>query len=107
MHSADKLGLIGSNPADGDRITLPKTDEEKTEIFNERELSALLQALEKEPLQFRLLIHMALNTGCRRGELMGLKWSDIDYNTGILTVSRSNYKLSADKEIKRKSLRQP
>lgn len=103
MHSAYKLGLIGSNPADGDRITLPKTDEEKTEIFNDRELSALLQALENEPLQFRLLIHMALNTGCRRGELAGLKWSDIDYNTGILTVSRSNYKLSADKEIKSKS----
>ena len=103
MHSAYKLGLIGSNPADGDRITLPKTDEEKTEIFNERELSALLQALEKEPLQFRLLIHMALNTGCRRGELAGLKWSDIDYNTGILTVSRSNYKLTGDTEIKSKS----
>ena len=103
MHSAYKLGLIGSNPADGDRITLPKCEEETTEIFNEQELTAMLQALEDEPLQFRLLIHLALNTGCRRGELTGLKWSDIDYQTGMLTVSRSNYKLTGDKEIKSKS----
>ena len=103
MHSAYKLGLIGSNPADGDRITLPKCEEETTEIFNEQELTAMLQALEDEPLQFRLLIHLALNSGCRRGELTGLKWSDIDYQTGVLTVSRSNYKLTGDKEIKSKS----
>lgn len=103
MHSAYKLGLIGVNPADSDRITLPKLAEETTEIFNDRELAQLLQCLEAEPLQFRLLIHLALNTGCRRGELMGLKWSDIDYGSGILTVSRSNYKLSGDKEVKSKS----
>ena len=103
MHSAYKLGLIGMNPADSDRITLPKTAEETTEIFNEQELTALLEALEAEPPQFRLLIHLALNTGCRRGELVGLKWSDVNYNTRILTVSRSNYKLKGDNEIKSKS----
>ena len=103
MHSAYKLGLIGVNPANSDRITLPKENEATTEIFNERELSQLLEALESEPLQFRLLIHLAINTGCRRGELVGLKWSDINYKTSILTVSRSNYKLTGDTEIRSKS----
>ena len=103
MKSAYKLGLIGVNPAERERITLPKFEEEQTEIFTEQELADLLQALEGEPLMFRLLIHMALNTGCRRGELMGLKWSDIDFKTGVLTVSRSNYKLTGDPEVKSKS----
>ena len=103
MKSAYRLGLIGTNPAERDRITLPKLDEETTEIFTENELDEVLQALENEPLMFRVLIHLALNTGCRRGELMGLKWSDIDFKTGILTVSRSNYKLTGDAEIKSKS----
>jgi len=103
LHSAFKLGLIGINPADSDRITLPKIEEETTEIFTEQELSTLLECLKTEPLQFKLLIHLALNTGCRRGELVGLKWSDIDYKTGILTVSRSNYKLTGDTKIKSKS----
>lgn len=103
LHSAYKLGLIGVNPADSDRITLPKADEQATDIFTQEELNIMLEKLEVEPLQFKLLIHLALNTGCRRGELVGLKWSDIDYKTGILTVSRSNYKLTGDSEIKSKT----
>ena len=35
LHSAYRLGLIGQNPADRDRITLPKVEEEQTEIFTE------------------------------------------------------------------------
>ncbi len=103
MKSAYRLGLIGVNPAERERITLPKLDEEQTEIFTENELDDMLKALENEPLMFRVLIHTALNTGCRRGELMGLKWSDIDFATGVLTVSRSNYKLTGDSEIRSKS----
>lgn len=103
LHSAYKLGLIGVNPADSDRITLPKIQEQTTEIFTDAELTQLLDCLEAEPLQFKLLIHLAINTGCRRGELVGLKWSDINYSTGILTVSRSNYKLTGDTEIKSKT----
>ena len=103
LHSAYKLGLIGVNPADSDRITLPKIEEQTTEIFTDAELTQLLDCLESEPLQFKLLIHLAINTGCRRGELVGLKWSDINYTTGILTVSRSNYKLTGDTEIKSKT----
>lgn len=103
LHSAYKLGLIGVNPADSDRITLPKVEEQTTEIFTDEELAKLLDCLEGEPLQYKLLIHLALNTGCRRGELVGLKWSDINFKTGIMTVSRSNYKLTGDTEIKSKA----
>ena len=103
LHSAYKLGLIGVNPADSDRITLPKIEEQTMEIFTDAELTQLLDCLESEPLQFKLLIHLAINTGCRRGELVGLKWSDINYTTSVLTVSRSNYKLTGDTEIKSKT----
>lgn len=103
LHSAYKLGIIGINPADSDRITLPKLAEQETDIFTTEDLNNMLTCLDDEPLQFQLLIHLALNTGCRRGELTGLKWSDIDYSTGIITVSRSNYKLTGDPEIKSKS----
>ena len=99
LHSAYKLQLIGVNPADRDRITLPKLEEQKTDIFTNEQLEIMLDCLEAEPLQFKVLIHLALNTGCRRGELVGLKWSDINFNTGIVTVCRSNYKLTGNPEI--------
>lgn len=101
FHSAYKLGLININPADGDRITLPRLQEQPTEIFTIEEVHILLDCLDKEPLQFKTLINMALNTGCRRGELVALKWSDINFDTNTLIVQRSNYKLSGS-DIKSK-----
>jgi len=32
---------------------------------------------------------MAAATGCRRGELLALQWSDLDFETGVLSVSKS------------------
>ena len=94
FHSAYKLGIIGTNPTDGDRITLPRLQEETTEIFTREELSTIFSYLDKEPLQFKVLVHLAINSGCRRGELVGIKWSDINFSTGVITVQRSNYKMT-------------
>lgn len=102
LHSAYKLGIIGVNPADSDKITLPKLSEQKTEIFTIDEVNKMLDSLENEPLQFKVLIHLALNTGCRRGELVGLKWNDINYSNNVLTVSRSNYKLKGIADVQSK-----
>ena len=32
---------------------------------------------------------LATATGCRRGELLALQWPDLDFETGLLTVSKS------------------
>ena len=90
---AYKLGMIHSNPADSERIELPTSDDSQTDIFTKEEAEEMLRHLEKEPLQNQLLIHLAILTGCRRGELLALTWDDIDFQTGIITVSKSNYQL--------------
>lgn len=38
------------------------------------------------------IIMMALNTGMRRGEILNLKWSDIDLNINLITVNQTNSK---------------
>ena len=91
MHSAYRLEMISSNPCDSAKIQLPSIGEQKTEIYDKHELSQLLDALKDEPLQFQLLIHLAIITGCRRGELVALEWSDIDFDNGILSISKSAY----------------
>ena len=42
------------------------------------------------------MIHLAIITGCRRGELVALEWSDIDFDTGVLTVSKSAYQIKGE-----------
>ena len=91
MHNAYRLELIPSNPADSAKSKLPSIGEQKTEIYDREELAEMLTALEDEPLQFQCLIHLAIITGCRRGELVALEWSDINFSSGTITVSKSAF----------------
>ena len=50
----------------------------------------------KEDLQFQVLIQLAIYMGARRGEIVGLKFSDIDFNTRQIGVERSAYKLKGE-----------
>ncbi|WP_028516140.1 tyrosine-type recombinase/integrase [Ruminococcus flavefaciens] len=93
LTQAVKLGLISQNPADSKRLTLPKVTTPKIEIFSKQAAAKMLECLEDEPLQFQVLIQLAIMSGCRCGELCALKFSDFDYETCKLTVERSAYKL--------------
>ncbi len=56
-------------------------------IWNAAELSAFLHAARHHRLYPAL--HLAAHTGLRRGELAGLRWSDLDEQTGRLSVCRT------------------
>lgn len=93
LTQAVKLGLISQNPADSKRLTLPKVTTPKIEIFSKQAAARMLECLEDEPLQFQVLVQLAIMSGCRCGELCALKFSDFDYETCKMTVERSAYKL--------------
>ena len=57
----------------------PKVKRKEVNYFQPEEIGAILHALEKEPLKWRTLTHLLIVTGCRRGEIMGLKWEKIDW----------------------------
>lgn len=94
LTQAVKLGLISQNPADSKRLTLPKVTTPKIVIFSKQAAAKMLEFLEDEPLQFQVLVQLAIITGCRCGELIGLKFSDIDFDTCKVTVERSAYKIT-------------
>lgn len=52
-------------------------------------MAAILEALEKEPLKWRLITQMMIVTGCRRGEIMGLKWEKVDFENSRIRVDRA------------------
>ena len=79
------------------RIEFPKEETKEVEAFTLEEVGDILKALESEPWHIRAVIEVALFTGCRRGEIVGLKWSDIDFENQRISVKRSIYKLSDGK----------
>ena len=71
-------------------------------MFSKDEAAEMLTCLKDEPLMFQVLIHLAIVTGCRRGELVALKWDNIDFDRKSVNVQLSNYKLKGE-EIKSKA----
>ncbi len=94
LKQAVKLDIITSNSADTSRLTLPKVVAPKVEIFTKQEAAEMLCCLEKEPLQFQVLVQLAIMSGARLGELIGLKFTDIDYKNNQITIERSAYKIT-------------
>ena len=69
-------------------VTLPKNNATKDiQVFSQTDQQRFIEAIKGHKLEMLFLI--ALSTGLRLGELLGLKWSDIDFNTGMLTVNRT------------------
>ena len=68
-------------------ITMPRLNNEKTEVLTPEQLDALLHAIDEEPnRQVANLMKMALFSGMRRGELFRLKWEDVDFDRGIIHI---------------------
>ncbi|HRI49384.1 MAG TPA: tyrosine-type recombinase/integrase [Pseudomonadota bacterium] len=106
---AVKQSLLPLNPLKG--VERPVA-QPSVEYFSRDEVTALLtlgaQRAESGELADKLLYacaHFAVHTGLRKGELLGLRWQDLDLDTGRLTVARS-YK-TAPKSGKIRHLRLP
>ena len=75
LHFAQIRDLVRNNVASGDFVKSPRV-EKNTRAMTREEWDDLQKAIVDEPL--RALIHLAVNSGLRRGELLGLTWDDLD-----------------------------
>ena len=75
LAQAEKEMLVPYNAAA--KATPPKAAKKAPNYFQPKTISEILKALEAEPLKWQLITHLLLVTGCRRGEIMGLKWDKV------------------------------
>ena len=76
--------LISTNPTNG--CALPKLEHREMKTLPTEQLASFLHEA-KESGVFEMY-YIELATGLRRGELMGLKWEDIDLERGTIQVRR-------------------
>jgi integrase len=81
---AVKAGKIGSNPVKATRP--PRAPSREMSILNESQVNSLLVASKGHRLE--ALYHLAVTTGMRQMELLGLKWTDLDWDKQTLRVER-------------------
>ena len=78
--------LIPDNPV-ARSVKLPKPVEPRQRVLTVEEQEQFLQAAKKNPNYPQFLF--MLQTGVRTGEMVGLKWEDIDFDNGIIRINRS------------------
>jgi integrase len=85
LNQAVKLGLLARNPAT--LIEAPRRQKHEAQFLSVDQARIFLASTKGDRLE--CLYALALQTGLREGELLGLTWDDIDLDHGRLTVSKA------------------
>lgn len=90
FQSAEDKELIATSPmAKVKRPRRPKdTTDAQPDVFTAEEAAYILDCMRQEPLKYQAMVAFMLDSGCRRGEVAGLMWNDIDFKAGKVTISR-------------------
>lgn len=83
-----KMDMLTDNPCR--RVTVPKGEAEEKDIYTREEADEIVRLLADEPTKYRVFIVLALCTGFRRGELLGLEWKDIDWENHLIHIRRTS-----------------
>lgn len=84
---AQRLQLIKDNPCA--HIFAPKQKAHEKDIYTPEQARRILELLQDAPLKYRAFFTLAMYSGMRRGELLGLEWSDIDFDSGVVNIQRN------------------
>lgn len=89
LETAMKWGLVARNVADG--VDVPRARQTEIQTWDESEVACFLEAAKGSP--YYALFYTNLFTGMRRSELLALRWQDIDFLYGQVSVSRGLHHL--------------
>lgn len=87
---AVKMQMIPSNPCRN--VTIPKVITPEKEYYSIEEAQRLFEFFQQEDeenFKYVCFYTLAIYTGFRLGELMGLEWKDINFDTNVITVNRT------------------
>lgn len=85
LNGAVKLGLVVRNVTEA--TTPPRQERREMAVLTPEEARSLLEAAREDRLE--ALWVLAISTGMRQGELLALRWQDVDFKAGAVTVNQA------------------
>ena len=94
---AIRLDMVSTNPCS--KVIIPKIDangkvykKPEKHIYTKEQAKEFMTILREAPMKYRVFFTLAIYTGCRRGEILGIEWKNIDFeNRTIMIDHTSNY----------------
>ncbi len=87
LEQAFKERLVVFNVAR--QAELPRMEKKDVNYFQPEQIEAIRNALENEQPKWKMLVHLLLITGARRGEILGLKWDKVDFEKNRIYICNS------------------
>lgn len=85
---ARRQHVIETNPIE--QLDKPLTSKKiEPQCLQPEDIQRIQEAAEQEPLPKRCLLHLLMVTGCRRGEIAGLQWSQIDWSHSLIKINQT------------------
>ena len=95
LEQAKINGYLRVNPSEG--TTLPKIEKEELQVMDSQDVGAFLRAIKGD--EYELPLFVALFTGLRQGELLGLTWDCVDFEKGTLLINKQHNRAKGEKEF--------
>lgn len=87
LYSAESMQLVMRNEAKF--VEKPKPKRKDMKIWNSEEARRFLNFVKATDTRHYIIFHLALATGMRQGEILGLRWSDIDFDRQTISISQT------------------
>lgn len=80
--------ILTINPCSNCRLPI-KEEAKEIKFLNTEQAKLICELVKNEPLNLKAAVIILLESGLRRGELLGLKWDCIDFDNNLITVKRN------------------
>ena len=101
LEQAKLLGYIKVNPADA--AVPPRVEKKQVEAMDVDDIGKFLDAIKGSKHEYPLFV--AVFTGLRQGELLGLTWDCVDFEHGLLLINKQHNRVKGDTEFRFASLK--
>ena len=98
MTEAFKMGFAEKDVLHQQYVEYPKIYKKQFQAYDSDEVKIFFEGLKEESPKTKALLYTSLLLGLRRGEVVGLMWSDFDFKKNSLSVNRSAYKIKGEKQ---------
>lgn len=90
LAQATRDRIVPFNVADRNYMKAPKLDHTEAAFLDDEQIKHVLELLNNEPIKWKTAMYLLIFSGMRRGELMGLEWSDIDFENRVIHIKRTS-----------------
>lgn len=95
LEQAKVNGYLRTNPSNA--VVLPKMERQELQTMDDTDVAKFLKEIQGNPYEYPLFV--AVFTGLRQGELLGLTWDCVDFERGTLLINKQHNRAKGEKEF--------